>query len=127
MNQFLHDTAEFVSEMAKDADDQRERDAQECQRLLGYENGSLVENVRRYVAWSENEQRVLREGAKKVETYCQGLQEALVNAENVLRDLLRTEVKHELRNRVWGAATRATKALYQAPKTPENHSNSKAV
>lgn len=48
---------------------------QELQALLGYDDGTLFENVNRYVKYSENEISKLRAGGNRVVKYAQRLQE----------------------------------------------------
>lgn len=49
----------------------------ECQKELGYEDGTLLHNVRRYKAYCTNEIATLTRGGERLVRYAQKLQERL--------------------------------------------------
>jgi hypothetical protein len=57
--------------------DKLEANAEACRKILGYNDGDLLDNVTRYHAYATHEIELLRAGGERVAAYARKLQELL--------------------------------------------------
>jgi hypothetical protein len=61
-----------------------------CQIVLGYEDGTLLENIKRFTIWAGNEIEAHRRGNERLLAYCEALQKQIAEdvAHRIAKEVL---------------------------------------